>query len=140
MMLSILIGIEDIGPLGRFIFFTILSQKHRGQSSSKLRLDGDSLYSIFFSSLLPNKYLHIYILSSQLNESIINTVKVPHSYSSRRFRYEGDNLYSILISPLHYILGGISFEFMIENLQSSQIPSGLSVSFSLHSLHNMLLT
>ncbi|MCJ7572586.1 MAG: hypothetical protein MUO82_12065 [Candidatus Thermoplasmatota archaeon] len=46
MMLSIFIGIEDIGPEGRLIFFTCDSQKQRGQSSSKFKLDGDSLYSI----------------------------------------------------------------------------------------------
>jgi hypothetical protein len=48
-MLSILIGIEDIGPDGRLIFFTCASQKHRGQSSSKFKLDGESLYSILIS-------------------------------------------------------------------------------------------
>jgi hypothetical protein len=48
MMLSIFIGIDDIGPDGRFIFFTCDSQKHRWQSSSKFKLDGDSLYSILF--------------------------------------------------------------------------------------------
>jgi len=48
MILSIFIGIDDIGPEGRFIFFTWDNQKQRGQSSSKFKLDGDSLYSIPF--------------------------------------------------------------------------------------------
>jgi hypothetical protein len=46
MILSILIGIDDIGPEGRLIFLTNDNQKQRGHSSSKFKVEGDNLYSI----------------------------------------------------------------------------------------------
>jgi hypothetical protein len=61
-MLSIFIGIDDIGPEGRLIFFTIESQKHRGQSSSKFKLEGDSLYSISIPSPKKKQYQEFRVL------------------------------------------------------------------------------
>jgi len=46
MILSIFIGMDDIGPEGGLIFLTIESQKQRGHSSSKFKLEGGNLYSI----------------------------------------------------------------------------------------------
>jgi hypothetical protein len=66
MMLSILIGIDDIGPDGRLIFFTCDSQKQRGQSSSRFKLEGDSLYSIPILSLRKKQFHEFRVLAVTL--------------------------------------------------------------------------